>query len=182
MWSFVAKLVWVWCQGLVFFPVTSQFFLVDDISGKGMDDSGLSFGGSVFRQKRGVQGRLFPVPAAFFKCLQLKIISVKAVYFGMVCLKLLQSYFVVVYSATFTVHELLLQKNLINSSQWFKMIKNEGETATYQVPPEHQALSDVVSLYYIISSPRNGSVRCPWFLVAEREVKFLSMILYNRKH
>lgn len=27
--------VWVWCQGLVFFPVTSQFFLVDDILGRG---------------------------------------------------------------------------------------------------------------------------------------------------
>lgn len=55
--------------------MTSQFFLVDDIPGKGMDDSGLSFGGSVFRQKRGVQGKLFPALAAFFKCLQLKIAS-----------------------------------------------------------------------------------------------------------
>jgi len=49
----VAKFVWLWCQGLVFFPVTSQFFLVDDIPGKGMDDNGVSFGESVFRQKQG---------------------------------------------------------------------------------------------------------------------------------
>ena len=66
--------------------MTSQFFLVDDIPGKGMDDSGLSFGGSLFRQKRGVQGRLFPVLAAFFKCLQLKIITVSKQYILGTCL------------------------------------------------------------------------------------------------
>lgn len=76
----MAKFVWVWYQGLVFFPVTSQFFLVEDIPGKGMDDNGVSLGRSVFRQRRGVQGKLSPTLAAFLKCLQLKIIAVSKQY------------------------------------------------------------------------------------------------------
>ena len=106
----------MWCQCLVFFPVMSQLSLVDEIPRKGIDDNGVSFGGSVFRQRRGVQGKhrafaVFQMPATQNNQ------YAKAVYFGVTCPELLQSYFGVAYSATFTTYELLLQKNLINSSQ-----------------------------------------------------------------
>lgn len=153
--------VWVWYQGLVFFPVTSQFFLVEDIPGKGMDDNGvslgdLSLGRRAFRENFSLHLLLFS-SACSSKCR-----SVKAVYFEMMCPEILQSYFGVVYSAAFTVHELLLQKNRIDSSQWFKMTKNEEDAATHQVSPWHQVLYYVASLYCIISSPSNGSVGYPW--------------------
>lgn len=51
----------------------SQSSQVDEIPGDGINDKGVSSGGSLFRQMRGVWRN--PPVLAIFKCLQLKIIS-----------------------------------------------------------------------------------------------------------
>ena len=67
----------------------SQSILVDETLGKGIHDSWVSFGGSVFRQLRGVQGKLLPALAVFQVSLAQNNQYIKVTFWGEVaCSKL----------------------------------------------------------------------------------------------
>ena len=70
LWQFVC----VWCGFLVFSPGMCHSSLIDERPCKGIYDNRVPLGGSVFRQRRGVQRNLSR-SLLFLKKLQLKIIN-----------------------------------------------------------------------------------------------------------
>ena len=67
----------------------SQSILVDETLGKGIHDGWVSFGGSVFRQLRGVQGKLLPELTVFQVSLAQNNQYIKVTFWGEVaCYKL----------------------------------------------------------------------------------------------
>lgn len=85
----VTKLAWEWCPLLVFSPVVSNV-PVDENSEKGICDNGALFGGSVFRQVRGIQRK--PLLAfAVFEMPSAQNNQIQVAYLGVICFELLQS-------------------------------------------------------------------------------------------